>query len=63
MIRLKYTYWQEEDIWIGYLDNYPDYLTQGESEEELQEMLADLYKDLNSGEIPHVRRSGELVIS
>jgi predicted RNase H-like HicB family nuclease len=35
----KYVYWQEEDMWIGYLEDYPDYWTQGESREELQENL------------------------
>jgi predicted RNase H-like HicB family nuclease len=26
----KYVYWQEDNMWIGYLEEYPDYMTQGE---------------------------------
>jgi hypothetical protein len=31
---------------MGYLEGFPDYWTQGESEMELKENLADLYQDL-----------------
>ncbi len=47
-------------MWIGYFEQYPDYLTQGESLQELEENLRDLHKDLSSGEIPGVRRVAEL---
>ena len=58
----KYTYWQEDDMWIGYLEEYPDYMTQGETLEELKENLRDLYRELTSGAIPHVRRLAELEV-
>jgi hypothetical protein len=45
------------------LEEYPDYWTQGETEDELKENLLDLYKDLNSGVIEHVRRVGELTVA
>ena len=45
MDRKKYVYWQEEDMWLGYLEEYPDYKTQGESLEELKENLKDIYQD------------------
>ncbi len=25
----KYIYWQDKDQWLGYLQDYPDYWTQG----------------------------------
>ncbi len=28
----KYVYWQDEDMWLGYLEQYPDYWTQGKPE-------------------------------
>ncbi len=59
----NYTYWQEEEMWLGYLEEYPDYWTQGESESELQENLLDLYQDLSSNMIPHVRRVAQLKVS
>jgi predicted RNase H-like HicB family nuclease len=60
MKTIKYVYWQEEDMWLGYLEEYPDYWTQGETIEELQESLKDLYIELTSGNIPCVRRVAEL---
>ncbi|MGA1195854.1 MAG: hypothetical protein ACO36I_05060 [Candidatus Latescibacterota bacterium] len=62
MQKPKYKYWQDEDMWLGYLEEFPDYWTQGETELELKENLIDLYKDLTSGEIPHVRRIAELEV-
>ncbi|MBI5191779.1 MAG: type II toxin-antitoxin system HicB family antitoxin [Nitrospirae bacterium] len=58
----KYVYWQEDGMWVGYLEEYPDYMTQGETLEDLKENLIDVYKDLTSGDIPHVRRVAELEI-
>lgn len=63
MSKLGFTYWQDEDFWIGYLDEYPDYMTQGETYEELTENLADLYKDISGGEIPFVRKHAELEVA
>ena len=58
-----FTYWQDGDAWLGYLDEFPDYLTQGESLEDLKVHLADLHRDLTSGEIPCVRRHAELEVA
>lgn len=47
---VKFTYWQEDDgAWIGYLQDYPDYHTQGESLDDLKEHLSDLHRDIASG--------------
>ena len=58
-----FTFWQDGDAWLGYLDEFPDYHTQRESLEDLKEHLADLYRDLVSGEIPCVRRHAELELA
>jgi len=50
-------------MWVGYLEEYPDYWTQGETIEELEENLRDIYKELSSGHIPCVRRVAELVVA
>lgn len=60
---VKYTYWQENTQWIGYLDLYPDYRTQGNSIIELEENLLDLFKELTGGYLPKPRRSGTLKIA
>ncbi len=56
MKTMPHVYWQHEDAWIGYLQEFPDYWTQGESRDELEENLKDLWQDLTSGAIPEVRR-------
>ena len=63
MHTVKIVYWQEEDAWIGYLQDYPDYRTQGRTLDDLRDHLKDLYHDLTSGQIPGVRRVDELVVS
>ncbi len=42
MERKKYVFWKDDDMWLGYLDEYPDYMTQGETLEELKENLMDI---------------------
>jgi predicted RNase H-like HicB family nuclease len=43
----SYTCWKaKEGGYIGYLNQYPDYWTQGDSIEELEKMLVSLYGDI-----------------
>ncbi len=46
MQRANIVYWEEEGSWLGYLQEYPDYWTQGDTLEDLQEHLRDLYRDV-----------------
>jgi predicted RNase H-like HicB family nuclease len=62
MTTARYVYWRDGNQWLGHLEEFPDYLTQGESLEDLQDNLKDLYRDLTSGEIPGVRRVAELSV-
>jgi len=62
MIKQKYVYWKDEDTWLGYLEEFPDYWTQGKTQDELKENLIDIYKELSSGTIPNVLRVAELEI-
>ncbi|MGE5341295.1 MAG: type II toxin-antitoxin system HicB family antitoxin [Candidatus Omnitrophota bacterium] len=63
MDKKKFVYWQEEEMWLGYLEEYPDYKTQGESLEELKENLRDIYHELNRDNICCVRRVAELEVA
>lgn len=63
MKTIRYVYWQDAGAWLGYIEDFPDYMTQGESLEELQEHLKDLYDDLSGGKIPGVRQVAELQIA
>jgi len=62
METLKFVYYQEDKTWVGWLEEFPDYRTQGGSLKELKDNLKDLYEDLHTGQIPYARRRGELVI-
>ena len=55
MESMKFVYYQEDDMWVGWLEEYPDYMSQGKTLDELKENLKDIYEDLNTGKIPHIR--------
>ena len=59
----KYIYWKDGEMWLGYLEEYPDYWTQGETIQELEENLIDIYHELTSGNIPCVRKVAELQVA
>ena len=63
MESLKYTYWRDEDMWLGYLNEYPDYWTQGETLEELEENLTDVrhFAPPKSPEVPRRGRPGGIL--
>ena len=59
----KFIFYQEDDMFIGWLEEFPDYRTQGESLAELKENLQDIYAELTSGRIPKVYQVGELLVA
>lgn len=63
MKTLRYTFWQDGEFFLGFLNDYPDYETQGYSKEDLVANLKELLKDVESGEIPYVRKVEELVVA
>ena len=50
-------------MWLGYLKEYPDYMTQGQTLAELKDNLKDIYQELNSGATPCVRKVAELEVA
>ena len=56
----KFVYWQEEDAWLGYLQAFPDYWTQGVSLDDLKAHLKDPHVDLADGSLPGIRRVADL---
>jgi predicted RNase H-like HicB family nuclease len=62
MSTARFVHWRDGDVWLGYFEEFPDYVTQGSSLEELEENLRDLYRDLTSGEIAGIRRVAELTL-
>jgi len=59
----KFTFWQDAGYFLGFLNEYPDYQTQGLSKQELVENLKSLLVDLESGEIPYIRKVEDLVVA
>jgi hypothetical protein len=59
----SFTYWQDGDYYLGFLNDYPDYQTQGMSKEELLNNLRGLLVDLQSGEVPYIQKVEKLVLA
>ena len=60
-MKVKFTFWREPDgKYLGYLNEFPDYWTQGETLEDLKAHLLDLRGLFSDGEFAGVRRKSEL---
>ena len=59
----KFVYFQDGTMFIGWLEDFPDYKTQGESLEELMENLKDIHRELTGGAIPHVLHVGSFCVA
>ena len=63
MKMVKIVYWQEVDsMWLGHLEAYPDYMTQGETIDELKENLREMLAELESDSIPMVKIHEEMAV-
>ncbi len=63
MKTMKLTYWKDGNYYLGFWNDYPDYQTQGMPKHELVSNLKDLLADLQSGEVPYIRKVEELVVA
>lgn len=62
MRTIKYTFWKDDKFFIGFLNDYPDYETQGFSKDELLENLKSLLADIETEEIPFIKKVEELAV-
>lgn len=62
METIRFVRWEEDGAWLGYLEEYPDYWTQGATLDDLKEHLRNLYRDLTSGELPGIRKLEDLAV-
>lgn len=62
-MKARFVYWQDGSDWLGYLEEYPEYVTQGHSLEDLEAHLRDLHREITSGAVPGIRRVAELTLS
>jgi hypothetical protein len=59
----RFIYYQEDELFVGWLEEYPDYRTQGETMDELKQNLQDIHAELTSGQIPCVHKVGVLSVA
>ena len=56
-MKLEFTHWIESDgTHLGFLNDYPEHWTQGESLEDLKEHLLDLFEIFKDDDIPGIRK-------
>lgn len=51
-MQLNIVYKKEKEWFIGHIQEYPDYESQGKTVDELRENLIEIYNDINKGLVP-----------
>ena len=60
----KFTYWKEPDgRFLGYLNDYPDHWTQGDSLQDLKDHLRDLHETFSADVISGIKKVEELELA
>lgn len=54
VMAMAFTYWQDGDMYLGYLNAYPEYPTQGQTLDELKSMLNDIYGAIRDGDLADI---------
>lgn len=63
MRTVKFTSWKDEKFFMGFLNEYPEYQTQGMTKDELIDNLRDLLLDLELEQVPYIRKVEELLVA
>lgn len=62
-MKVEFTHWVESDgMHLGFLNDYPDHWTQGESLDDLKEHLLDLLEIFSEENIPGIRKVSTLEV-
>ena len=61
-MELEYTYWQDGEFFVGFLNDYPEDSTQGISLSELEEALIEIYevKQEEKKRLASIRKIGRI---
>ncbi|MDR3301135.1 MAG: type II toxin-antitoxin system HicB family antitoxin [Spirochaetaceae bacterium] len=62
-MNIKYTYTQEKKFLVGHLDDFPEYPTQGENREDLENGLREIYAWIKDGTLEGREHKGVLKIA
>jgi hypothetical protein len=60
---LSYSWWMDDDFYLGYLDEYPQYPTQGENLADLENGLIEIYQWIKDGTLKIKEKKGILKIA
>ena len=63
-MELEYTYWQDSEFFVGFLNDYPDDSTQGLSLADLEEALIEVYeiRQEEKKRLAEIRKTGKIRI-
>jgi hypothetical protein len=62
-MKISYTYTQEEKFLVGYLDDYPEYPTQGTDIKDLEAGLLEIYNWIQDGTLEVKEHKGVLEVA
>ena len=62
-MELNYSWWMEDGFYIGYIDKYPQYPTQGESMEDLENGLKEIYGWIKDGTLKIKEQKGVIRVA
>lgn len=63
-MKARFTYWQERDgRFLGYLNDYPDHWTQGDTLDDLKDHLRDLFQTFTTDPVPGIKRVEDLEVA
>ena len=51
-MKINIVYREEKGWFVGHIQEYPDYESQGKNLEELRDNLIDIYEDIRKGLVP-----------
>jgi predicted RNase H-like HicB family nuclease len=62
-MRLTYTYTVDDGFFVGHLDDYPEYTTQGENREDFENALREIYAWITDGTLTVKNHKGILEVA
>ena len=60
--KLTMIYWKSDKFWLGKLLQHPEIMTQGETQEELEENLKDAYMLMAMDDVPAQYQMKEIAL-
>jgi predicted RNase H-like HicB family nuclease len=62
-MKLDYTYTMDDGFYVGRLDDYPEYTTQGENLEDFENALREIYRWIRDGTLTVKEHKGVLEVA